>query len=107
MIEVKKCVWLLRFPNEVTISRLFRPRFWNRSLSPWFLSLRPANKILVQGTVFTPVCQSFCSRGKGWCLPHCMLGYTPRQTLPTDTMGYGQQAGGTHPTGMHTCYTLF
>ena len=28
-----------------------------------------------------------------------MLGYTP---IPEYT-GYGQQAGGTHPTGMHTC----
>ena len=27
-------------------------------------------------------------------------GQTPS---PPDTMGYGQQAGGTHPTGMHTC----
>ena len=32
-------------------------------------------------------------------MPHCMLGYTP---TPEYT-GYGQQAGGTHPTGMHTC----
>ena len=23
---------------------------------------------------------------------------------PSDTMGYGQQAGGTYPTGMHTCF---
>ena len=23
---------------------------------------------------------------------------------PTDTTGYGQQAGGTHPTGMHSCF---
>ena len=22
---------------------------------------------------------------------------------PRDTTGYGQQAGGTHPTGMHSC----
>ena len=62
-----------------------------------------------------------CSGG----LAHCMLGYppsfqqtpwadTPRQTHPqADTPGqtspaqcmlaYGQQAGGTHPTGMHSC----
>ena len=25
------------------------------------------------------------------------------RTPPSDTMGYGQQAGGTHPTGMHSC----
>ena len=58
--------------------------------------------------------------GEG-CLPHCMLGYTPpdqrqkppqdqtppEQTPPTVHAGrYGQQAGGTHPTGMHTCLAL-
>ena len=60
-----------------------------------------------QGNVFTPVCDSV--RGGG-CLPHCLLG-TPREDtplmgghpLPSDTTGYGQQVGGTHPTGMHTC----
>ena len=39
----------------------------------------------------------------GYTSPHpgqCMLGYTP---LPADTTGYGQQAGGSHPTGMHSC----
>ena len=38
---------------------------------------------------------------------------TPRQNPPLDrpppldTKGYGQQAGGTHPTAMHTCLLLF
>ena len=31
--------------------------------------------------------------------------HPPWADTPPDTMGYGQQAGGTHPTGMHTCYT--
>ena len=43
-------------------------------------------------------------------LPHCMLGYTPPAQCmlgytppPAQCMlGYGQQAGGTHPTGMHS-----
>ena len=31
-----------------------------------------------------------------------------RQTpLLRDTTGYGQQAGGTHPTGMHSCIVMF
>ena len=51
------------------------------------------------------------------CLPHCMLAYTlslphwdQRQTPPMQTspgqcmLGYGQQAGGTYPTGMHSCW---
>ena len=50
-----------------------------------------------------------------------MLGYTPPTGPEADTppgqtppwadtppvqcmLGYGQQAGGTHPTGMHSCY---
>ena len=43
-----------------------------------------------------------------------MLGYTPpdqcilRYTSPAKCMlGYGQQVGGTHPTGMHSCFFLF
>ena len=34
------------------------------------------------------------------------LGRSPRQTPlpPSDTSGYGQRAGGTHRTGMHTCF---
>ena len=33
---------------------------------------------------------------------------TPRTSNPShrDTTGYGQQAGGMHPTGMHTCISL-
>ena len=31
----------------------------------------------------------------------CILGYTP--TPVQSMLGYGQQAGGTHPTGMHSC----
>ena len=50
------------------------------------------------------------------CLPQCMLGYTPQplgaDTPPPPGAGtpftvhagrYGQQAGSTYPTGMHTC----
>ena len=30
-----------------------------------------------------------------------------RQTSSSDTTGYGQQMGGTHPTGMHSCVLCF
>ena len=30
---------------------------------------------------------------------------TPRQIPPLDTTGYSLQAGGTHPTGMQSCFT--
>ena len=54
--------------------------------------------------VFTSVCLS-----TGGCLPQCMLGYTPGSRQPPCAVHagrYGQQAGGTHPTGMHTCIFL-
>ena len=76
-------------------------------------------------------CLPFCSQ-EG-CLSQCMLGYTPlgadtpwsRHYPGADTPQsrhprgpdippcavhagrYGQQAGGTHPTGMHTCSQMF
>ena len=44
------------------------------------------------------------------CIP---FHYHPQADTPlgrppssSDTMGYRQQAGGTHPTGMHTCYLI-
>ena len=44
----------------------------------------------------------------------CMLGYTHPHPVhagkhhPVQSMlGYGQQAGGTHPTGMHSCLMIF
>ena len=94
--------------------------------------LPPATK-LRQGYVLTPVCQSFCSQGGGVWHTHTPPGQTPPgQTPPgADThrpvhagihtpspvhagihtplvqcmLGYGQQVGGTHPTGMHSCLT--
>ena len=81
---------------------------------------------------FLPPANEVCL-SMGGCLPHCMLGYTPphrhpqadtpgqtpplgRHPLPPQQtpplgrhppaqcmLGYGQQAGGTHPTGMQSC----
>ena len=48
----------------------------------------------------------------GGCVPQCMLGYTPPGADPPSThytvhtRRSGQQARGTHPTGMHTCFTI-
>ena len=47
--------------------------------------LPPAMK-LGQGNIFRSVCQEFCSHPGA-----------------VHAGSYGQQAGGTHPTGMHTC----
>ena len=38
-------------------------------------------------------------------LIYCSWDSPPGQTpIPPTTTGYSQQVGGTHPTGMHTCY---
>ena len=66
--------------------------------------LPPANEAW-EGYVFMPVFQSFCSQGevglypggsapRGGLHPWGLVGQTP----PSDTTGYGQRAGGTHPT---------
>ena len=48
--------------------------------------LPPATK-LGQGNIFRSVCQEFCSHPGA-----------------VQAGRYGQQAGGMHPTGMHTCF---
>ena len=87
------------------------------------LSIGTSNRSLGQGNVFTSVCQSFCSQGYA-CMPpgtYAPLGMhdSPSpvtqapmppgharppgmHTPPRD----GQCVGGTHPTGMHSCYVL-
>ena len=70
-------------------------------------------------------CVSFCSRGRGSWLPGihrrsydqgvCIEdggsasrgGWADPPPPPQSTTGYGQQAGGTHPTGMHSCSKYF
>ena len=42
--------------------------------------------------------------GGGWSASRGELGTHPRDTW--DTMGYGQQAGGTHPTGILSCIKI-
>ena len=67
------------------------------------LSVVTRKRSLGQGNVLTPVCD-YVHRGRG-CIPACnRVDTPPRQTpRPSDATGHGQQAGGTHPTGMHTC----
>ena len=81
-----------------------------------------------EGNVFTPVCHSVhrgelhpggvciwgggsASRGVGVCIQGEGVCIQEGGDLhpgglgrpPSDTTGYGQRAGGTHPTGMHFC----
>ena len=53
---------------------------------------------LWQGNVFTPVCQSFCSQGRG-----CVADTSPgRHTPPRDTPWADTAPGQTHTPGRHT-----
>ena len=89
--------------------------------------LPPATK-LGQGNILRSVCQEFCSRGGGGSAPLHAGIHTPTpgpeagtpppapeagtpldQTPPPSAVHagrYGQQAGGTHPTGMQSCFYL-
>ena len=62
--------------------------------------LPPANEVC-EGYVFTGVCQSFCSRGGACVACHAR----PLSLILRDTVG--KWAGGTHPTGMHSCLDFF
>ena len=76
---------------------------------------RPQTK-LRKGNVFTPVCQSFCSRGVAASVHAWILGrhppgqtHTPGQTPPradTPPNQTASAADGTHPTGMLSCVSL-
>ena len=81
------------------ISGIFGVCQGSSPFGPNFLIFTTGKRSLGQGNVFTPVCHSV---HMGLCIPACNGADTP----PLDTTGYGQQVGSTHPTGMHTCYTL-
>ena len=51
---------------------------------------------LGQGNIFRSVCQEFCPQGG------CLLGGVPGGDPP----GTATAAGGTHPTGMHSCLEM-
>ena len=121
--------WTLNFESVRYHSHFYRRRneVWGK-----VMFLPPATK-LRQGNVFTPVCQSFCSQEgmrathahsplgilrdavNEWAvciLLECMLVtpvchsvhmgvYTPQADTPSPEMVI--EAGGMHPTGMHSC----
>ena len=75
--------------------------------------LQPANEVWGKVMFFRPVCRSFCSRGRGVPVPlhagiHPRVGTPPWAGTPSAhcMLGYGQQARGTHPTGMQSCYSV-
>ena len=122
----------LRFsPKLHEIERIWTPRGMNTWIHPPS-PLRSATDLwtfyyrkLSEGNVFTGVCHSFCPWG---CLPshnamgkqtapgmHALtrrqtpLGMHPHRHAPLSEnrpppTRYSQPTGGTHPTGMHTCF---
>ena len=74
-LYLRQINYTMRLPSEASLTREV-------------LSFIPSATKLGQGNIFRSVCQEFCSH------PGAM--HAGR---------YGQQAGGTHPTGMHTCKT--
>ena len=53
---------------------------------------------LLQGNVFTPVCQSFCSRGRGVCLIACSdTPPGPKEDTPLDQRQTPPRTKGRHP----------
>ena len=79
---------------------------------------------LGKGNIFTSACHSFCphrgSVSRGVCLEGgsvsggasvsrvgCASRGSSVDLPPSDTMGYGQQAGGTHPTEINACLNLY
>ena len=83
----------------------------HRPLSLFSSFITARKRSLGQGNIFC-TCLSFCSQGgvPGQVLPRDQVSPgpgTPRDQVPPQTVHagrYGQQAGGTHPTGMHSCF---
>ena len=72
------------------------PQTWIIRVPPCDIYLPPANREVCEGYVFTPVCQSFYSQG-GLLPGGCLLGGCG------DPPEMATAAGGTHPTGIHSC----
>ena len=85
--------------------------------TPSEMNLLPPATKLGQGNIFRSVCQKFCPQGAGhaWQGVHAQGGMhgrgvwgvcvcRGRGACVADTTRYGQWAGGTHPTGMYSCY---
>ena len=62
---------------------------------------------LGQGNIFTSACHSVhkggLHAGEGVCMQGRGSASRGVGQTPPSTMGYGQETGGTHPTGMHSC----
>ena len=96
---------LLRKKSKMFYVLLFKMSFrlkifWSQCLIQKVLHIYRRKQSLRQGNIFTSICNSVHS-GEG-------LPKSPRCRPPgcRPPGGYGQQAGGTHPTGMLSCFAV-
>ena len=79
-------------------------------LLSWYAFLSPANEVWGK-VIFLHLSVILFTVGGGVCLSACWDTHPPPGPDPPSPGGvhavrYGQQAGGTHPTGMHSCIVL-
>ena len=78
-----------------------RASMWN-SFTP--LIFTACKRSLGQGNIFSSICQGFCPQGGGCLVPGGLVqggAWSLRGWKPAPEMATA--AGGTHPTGMHSC----
>ena len=110
----------LRYPDRRGSSYQQQVTCYNfKDVNNWWIIKHPDRFVITvrkrslgQGYVLTAVCRSFCSQRE--CLAGTLLGRSPPlgrhppwadTPLQTDTPPKtATEAGGTHPTGMHSCY---
>ena len=86
---------------------------WIQINCPLSLPFTPPATKLGQGNIFSSLCQEFCPQ-QGSAPLHAGIPPSPGADTPLDQAPpgavhpgrYGQQAGGTHPTGMQSCLSL-
>ena len=101
---VPEGVWYTLLPPVLTSSGSHQSRQY---ASSWNSFLLPSTTKLQQSNVFTPVCHSVRRGVSATPRPTPSGRHPPGQTPPAQCiLGYGQQAGSTHPTGLHSCFNL-
>ena len=99
--------------DQIAERRLLQKTTSVDKLEHCFLKIFTARKpSLWQVNAFIPVCHSVHGGDlhpggggiEGGCPQEGSASGGVGQTPPSDTTGYCKRAGGTHPTGMHSCY---
>ena len=92
----------------------FCKRWINNNTSKYYLA--SSTRVILTKQIMKSTRRLFTACKRSWrrlCFPRCLsvhrVGVSasgPGWVAPSQCMlGYGQQAGGTHPTGMHSCFS--